>query len=298
MQKVNTSSQNEGPGTSGRIRNKGKVPEILRSIEQIAYMERIKGPERIKNPARMEGLELEICVDSLHSALEAEKGGATRIELCASLSEGGLTPSAGLMLLARKQLHIDIHVLIRPRRGDFLYTDLEFEIMKQDIKLARELGANGLVLGILKANGQVDVERTAALIELAAPLSITFHRAFDMCADPFKALEELKQLRIDRLLTSGQQETALAGSKLIHDLVKAAGDQLIIMPGGGICDDNIEELLAKTGAKAYHASARTKTASKMSFRNNALPMAAKNPLSEYENLHADKALISRIRKFI
>lgn len=240
--------------------------------------------------------EIEICVDSVESALQAQAGGATRVELCAALSEGGLTPSAGLIELTRQSLHIPVHVLIRPRRGDFLYSAHELEIMKRDIKTAKALGVEGIVLGVLQADGQVDVERTAELMALAAPLSITFHRAFDMTPDPFKALEDVIQLKVHRLLTSGQQPTALAGASLLAKLVKQASNRLIVMPGGGISEDNIRELFIRTGATAYHASARSRISSLMHFKNDGLGMAASHQLTEYENMVADADLIKRLRE--
>ena len=244
----------------------------------------------------MQKVELEICVDSLHSAQSAEAGGATRVELCAALSEGGLTPSAGLIEVTIKSLNIPVHILIRPRRGDFFYSAPEFEIMKQDIKTAKALGADGVVLGVLKADGQIDVERTATLIALAAPLSITFHRAFDMTPDPFRALEDVIQLKADRLLTSGQQNSALAGAYLIRALIKMAGSRLIIMPGGGISEESISKLISITGATAYHGSVRSRLDSEMIFRNKQLMMSGNHQLTEYESLTADADLIARIRK--
>lgn len=241
-------------------------------------------------------IEVEICVDSIHSAIAAEKAGAQRIELCSSLSEGGLTPSAGFIEITRASINIDLYVLIRPRRGDFLYSDQEFEIMKKDIEVAKMLGANGLVLGILMADGQIDIARTATLIALATPLSITFHRAFDMTPDPFKALEDLKNLKVDRLLTSGQQSTALAGMELLRKLVRQAGDHLTVMPGGGINETNINALITGTGASAYHASARTLKTSKMDYQNKDLSMSGGHQLSEYENLLTDEVVVDRILK--
>lgn len=243
----------------------------------------------------MENLEFEVCVDSVHSALAAEKGGATRVELCSALSEGGLTPSAGLMELTKKQLNIPVHVLIRPRRGDFLYSDLEFEIMKKDILLAKSLGVEGVVLGILNIDGQVDVKRTEELISLAAPLKITFHRAFDVCIAPFNALADLMRLKVDYLLTSGQKKTALEGAELIAELIKLAGKNLTVMPGGGINEANIGELLKKTGASVFHASARSNVDSRMAFQNHDLSMASNQSLSEYENLMADANRVEKIR---
>lgn len=238
--------------------------------------------------------EVEICVDSVASALQAEAGGATRIELCSSLSEGGLTPSAGLIDITKKNLHIPVHVLIRPRRGDFLYSQQELRVMEQDILQAKALGADGIVLGVLQADGQVDLLRTAELIALAAPLSITFHRAFDMTPDPFRALEDVIQLKADRLLTSGQQQTALAGVDLIAALIRQGRDRISIMPGGGINEANIQALLLKSGATAFHTSARSKVVSNMQFKHHGLAMGACQPLTEYENMVADAALISRM----
>lgn len=239
---------------------------------------------------------LEICVDAVHAAIAAEKGGAQRVELCDSLAEGGTTPSAGMIALTRRHITIGLHVLIRPRRGDFLYSDLEFEIMKHDIEVARKAGADGVVLGILKADGTIDIERTRQLMALARPLSVTFHRAFDLTPDPFRALDDLLQLGVQRLLTSGQQATALAGAPLIRELVKQAGDQLIVMPGAGINELNISELVTITGAKEYHTSARSRFDGNMIYRREHLFMASAQPLSEYEHFTADTGKIAAIRE--
>lgn len=239
---------------------------------------------------------LEICVDSIQSAIAAEEGGAQRIELCSSLSEGGITPSAGMIEAARKSISIGLHILIRPRRGDFLYSPLEFEIIKKDIEVAKKLGADGIVVGALKADGRIDSKRMKGLIELTHPLSITFHRAFDLTPDPFEALDNLLDLKVHRLLTSGQQETAYKGMELIAHLVKKAGSQLSVMPGGGINPQNIRELIEKTAATEFHASARKKIGSQMLFSRDQLPMAGNQLLSEYENLVADPEQISALHK--
>lgn len=246
----------------------------------------------------LQNLTLEICVDSVQSAISAERGGAHRLELCNSLSEGGTTPSAGMIEMVKKNTSLDLHILIRPRRGDFLYSALEFEIIKRDIKAAKDLGANGVVIGILKEDGQIDLERMQELVELSRPLSITFHRAFDLCADPFKALDDLIKLKVHRLLTSGQQPTAYQGMSLIAELVKKAHKQLIVMPGGGINLQNIQEIRQKTAALEFHTTARKKVISKMDFRRNEVPMAGVQQLSEYENLVADSDQISAMRKAI
>lgn len=239
---------------------------------------------------------LEICIDSAHAAIAAEKGGAQRVELCDNLAEGGTTPSAGMVALTRRHITIGLHVLIRPRRGDFLYTDLEFEVMKHDIEVAKNLGADGVVLGVLKADGTIDLNRTRALIELAQPLSVTFHRAFDLTPDPFQALDDLLQLGVQRLLTSGQKPSAFDGAPLIRELVKQAGEQLIVMPGAGINAQNIKEIIAVTGAKEYHTSARSKFDGGMAFRREQLFMASAQPLSEYEHYTADANKIALIRQ--
>lgn len=210
---------------------------------------------------------LEVCVDSVESAIAAQEGGAARVELCDNLIAGGTTPSAGMIELARQHLTIALHVIIRPRGGDFCYSDLEFEIMQRDIEIAKELGANGIVIGLLKPNGTVDVKRTRALIEQARPLSVTFHRAFDMTRDPFEALETLIELGVDRILTSGQEATVIEGLDLIGELIARAADRIIIMPGGGISERNIQKVLAATGAKEVHLTAFAPLESPMRFRN-------------------------------
>lgn len=241
---------------------------------------------------------LEICVDTAAAALAAAAGGAQRIELCSSLSEGGITPSAGLMEVVVQQLAIPVHVLIRPRRGDFLYSDLEFSIMKKDIALAKKLDAHGIVAGILRADGHIDLERTSELIALSRPLSFTFHRAFDLCADPLRAFDELLTLGVDRLLSSGQQASALAGAALLHELVQRANGRMVVMPGGGIHEANIRQLMEATGAAEYHASARSSSASPMLFRRQNLPMAGAQQLSEYEQLTADASRVQAMQQVL
>jgi copper homeostasis protein len=215
-----------------------------------------------------EGILFEACVDSPEAAIAAQTGGADRVELCASLLEGCLTPSAGSIQLARQHLEIGLQVMIRPRSGDFCYTDIEFEIMKLDIEVAKKMGADGVVIGILKPDGSVDKERTNVLVELARPLSTTFHRAFDMSRDPYAALEDLIDLGVDRILTSGQEYTALEGLGLITDLVQKAGDRIIIMPGAGIHEGNIAKIVKQSGVQEVHAAGLTTVESRMKFRND------------------------------
>ena len=195
---------------------------------------------------------LECCVDTVESAVNAERGGAARVELCAALELGGVTPAYGSIKLARDRIGIPLFVLIRPRGGDFHYTPLEFEIMKEDIVTARELGADGIVLGVLHEDGSIDAERTAELIETAAGASITFHRAFDSTPDPLAALETLCDLGVDRILTSGQAPRAEAGIELLGQLQQAAAGRIGILPGGGINHDNCRRIIKMTGAGEIH----------------------------------------------
>jgi len=202
---------------------------------------------------------LEICVDSVDSAIAAQEGGADRVELCANLGDGGTTPSAGLIATARRHLRIGLHVLIRPRGGDFCYSAVEFESMKSDVAFAKNLGADGVVFGILKSDHTVDVERMRSLVDLARPLSVTFHRAFDVVTEPLRALEEIIALGIDRLLTSGQAETARAGLPLIAHLAQKAAGRIRIMPGGGVNAQNLPHLINTAGVSEIHAGAAVTT---------------------------------------
>lgn len=209
----------------------------------------------------------EACVDSVESALAAQQGGADRVELCVDLLEGGVTPSSGVIFLTRQHLHIPIHVIIRPRGGDFCYSDSEFEAMRLDIEIAKQLGADGVVIGILQPDGTVGRERTVALIALARPMRVTFHRAFDMACDPFEALETLIDLGVERILTSGQAASVLDGAALIRDLVQRAGERIIIMAGAGVNEQTVVEIIQQTGVKEVHGSLRTSRESPMQFRN-------------------------------
>ena len=213
---------------------------------------------------------LEICADSVESAVNAQAGGADRIELCNSLFEGGTTPSSGAISSARDNLSIDLHVIIRPRGGDFLYTDPEYDIMRRDIEICGEYGVNGIVIGILRPDGEIDVERTAKLVDLARPMTATFHRAFDMCTDPFRGLQDVISTGASRLLTSGQKNSAVEGMDLISKLVNKSGTRIIIMPGSGINESNIEKIAVSTGATEFHLSGRETTDSGMIFRREGI----------------------------
>lgn len=240
-----------------------------------------------------ERLILEICIDSVASAKAAEEGGANRVELCDYLAGGGTTPSAGMIEIVRKNINIPLHVLIRPRRGDFLYSDLEFDIMKKDIEMCRELGADGVVIGALTREGTIDSKRILELIEHAGSLSITFHRAFDLTPNPINALDDLLGLNVHRLLTSGHQESALQGVELIRELNERAAGKLIIMPGSGVNEENVKEIITRTGVSEIHASVRSKVSGDMIFRKKYPSMSGNKRISEFEQLIAD---ISRIRK--
>lgn len=213
-------------------------------------------------------MKIEVCIDSVESALTAQEAGADRVELCQNLFEGGTTPSSGMIQQVRSRVSLGVQVIIRPRGGDFLYSDLEYEVMKDDILRAKSLGADGIVLGLLNADGTVDRDRTAALIELSRPLNITFHRAFDMTRDLFEALETLIELGVERVLTSGAEPTVWDGVDTVRELVQRAGDRIIILPGGGIHERNVEKIVAATGVKEIHASASHTISSDMNFTNN------------------------------
>jgi copper homeostasis protein len=212
-------------------------------------------------------MKLEICCYNLPSCLIAAKAGANRIELCANPADGGTTASYATIKTVKEKTGIDVFPIIRPRGGDFLYDDDEFDIMQKDILLCKSLGCEGVVIGMLQADGAIDIKRNAKLVELAYPMSVTFHRAFDRVADPFNTLQTLIQIGCERILTSGQRPTAMEGAELLQQLVNQAGEDIIIMPGAGIRASNIAELAAKTGAAEFHSSASKKINSLMQFVN-------------------------------
>lgn len=235
---------------------------------------------------------LEICANSAQSCVEAEAGGAARVELCAAIPEGGTTPSYGEIRTAQALTSsVDIHIIIRPRGGDFLYTGAEVQAMLYDIGMAGELGVHGVVFGCLTREGDVDVSLLKRLMAAAAPLSVTFHRAFDACRDPFTALEQIADCGCDRILTSGQQPDALRGIPLLSSLVKRAAGRIIIMPGCGVRPENIAEIAARTGATEFHTSARSLVFSAMEYRNENVSMG--NPLiREFEREQTDRRKVA------
>lgn len=237
---------------------------------------------------------IEICANSVYSCIEAEQGGATRVELCSGIPEGGTTPSYGTIKTVQELTSgIDINVIIRPRGGDFLYTPVEIQTMLQDIELCKQLNIYGVVFGCLTKEGDIDVALLKTLIEAAKPLSVTFHRAFDVCRDPFLALEQIIEAGCDRILTSGQQSDAVKGVPLLAKLVKQAGERIIIMPGCGVREDNIAYIEAETGAKEFHTSARSIVHSKMKYRNENVPMGSSAVSSEFETVETDRVKVAK-----
>ncbi len=215
---------------------------------------------------------VEVCVDSLESAVAAERGGAKRVELCGSLVEGGVTPSAGLIATTRQKISIGLHVMIRPRAGDFCHTSDEFEVMRRDVLMAKQLGADGVVLGILGEDANVDIERTRSLVDLAKPLQTTYHRAFDMSADLLLSLERWPKLALTEFSPPAAQPTAIEGTATLRNLVEAARGRTIIMACGGIDHQNVQDVLEKTSVREIHVGLRTPIASPMRYRNNVISM--------------------------
>lgn len=224
---------------------------------------------------------VEACVDGVPSALAAEAGGAGRLELCSGLSEGGITPSVGLIEMVRERIRLPLFVLIRPRGGDFLYDAEEFEVMRRDVTTAGLLGADGVVLGVLQSNGMVDAERTAALIEAARPLDVTFHRAFDFTQDAEAALERLIALGVDRVLTSGQAARAVDGVATIAGLVRRAAGRIGIVAGGGIRPDNVKAVVQGSGVTEVHLRGSGAVQSGMEFRRAGIALNKPQETGEY-----------------
>lgn len=215
---------------------------------------------------------LEVCAGDIDSVIAAAQGGASRVELCSALGEGGVTPSIGFIRSALQVQGIRVHVLIRPRGGDFLYTPQEVDCMVDDIVAAREAGVHGVVIGALTPDGEIDMNACRKMMEAAAGINVTFHRAFDLCRDPFKALEDIISLGCDRILTSGQAQTALEGKENLAELVKQADGRIIILAGAGVSQSNAAEILNASGTGEIHASARTSVESGMKFRHSGVSM--------------------------
>lgn len=244
----------------------------------------------------MEKITLEICAASLASCIAAEEGGADRIELCDNLLEGGTTPSYATIALAREKVKIALYPIIRPRGGDFLYDDMEFAIMQKDIALCKDLGCDGVVIGLLTADGKVDKVRTRALVELAWPMGVTFHRAFDMTDNAFQALEDIIETGCERILTSGQRNTAPEGTELIQQLVEKAAGRIAIMAGSGVRAGNVAALAAATRAQEYHTTAKDYINSRMQFRNPTVSMGGIPGVPEYGIAVTQAAQVKLIRE--
>ena len=230
---------------------------------------------------------LEICCYSLDSAIKAEEAGADRVEFCDNYSEGGTTPSYAAIKKTITNLSIPVNVIIRPRGGDFLYSENEYEIIKEDIEQIKNLNANGIVIGFLNQNGDIDLKRTEEIVKLAYPMEVTFHRAFDMCKDPMIALEQLMEIGIKRILTSGGFNTALEGINILRELVEKGNDKIIIMPGSGVNEKNLTELILQTKAAEFHSSAKMFINTKMKYFNKKISMGGVKEVDEYKSISVD-----------
>ena len=237
---------------------------------------------------------IEIATADFNTTRSAVEGGADRIELCAALTEGGTTPSYGMIQNCREAFGVELFPIIRLRGGDFFYTEEEFGVMLNDIKICKEIGCDGIVVGMLDVHGNIDIKRTGKMIDLAFPMEVTFHRAFDRCRDPFEALEQLISVGCRRILTSGQQPAAPQGIELIAELVRAADERIVIMPGSGVRKQNIRELAEKTGAVEFHSSLRGKSGSRMEFIHPSFAQSEESYHNPFIDPEEVKALINAL----
>ncbi len=240
---------------------------------------------------------LEICCDSIQSALSAQQGGADRIELCENLAQGGVTPSAGKIKLAKQLLSIPVFVLIRPRKADFLYSPKEFQIMLEDIQFAKNLGVDGIVSGVLRADGRLDSERMRQLVEASAPLPFTCHRAFDMCREPITALSELMAIGVKRVLTSGQQPDARLGKENLRKFVLHSAGGIDVLACGNLLPDNMADLFDIEGLREFHSAARCQVTSRMQFRGHT-HMGDEVLADEFRWQEVDPALVRGMKALI
>jgi copper homeostasis protein len=245
----------------------------------------------------VEQITVEVCIDSVASALAAERGGAQRVELCSDLLEGGVTPSSGLLGVVRSNVSIGVFPIIRPRPGDFCYSEQEFDTMCRDIEVARSEGADGVVVGMLKTDGHVDVERTRQLVELARPLAVTFHRAFDMSADLFRSLEDVFATGADRILTSGGEQECLQGMDTLARLVRASRGRVRIMAGGRIGISNAATIIERTGVAEIHVGLATPVTSPMFHRNPRLSLG-KAPGNEHQRTQVLEENVRKLKHAI
>ncbi len=237
---------------------------------------------------------LEVCIDSVESAIIAQEGGADRLEICSNLVIGGTTPGVSQFKQIRKACDIDLNVLIRPRFGDFLYTDAEFQMISDDIRMFRELGADGVVVGCLKADGSLDSDRMGALRKQAGPLQMTLHRAFDVCRDPAQALEDAVSLGVDTILTSGQAADCLGGKEMLKKLIRQADGRIEILVGSGVNAEVIRQLMEEIGASSFHMSGKKMIGSGMAYRNRQVHMGVPG-IGEFDIFRTDKEEIRRAR---
>ncbi len=237
----------------------------------------------------------EVVVYNIDSALRAQEGGADRLELCGNPGEGGTTPSYGMIEQVRQNISIDVYVMLRPRGGDFCYSNYEFHIMKRDLAQCQRLSVDGVVFGILKEDGTVDKERCTELIRMARPLKVTCHRAFDMTADPYQALEDCIEVGFDRILTSGQQPKALAGVELIAEVVKRADGRIAVMPGSGVNEKTVVDIVKKTSAREIHFSATVFKESVMRYRHSDIAAMGDEAGMEFKNRTVDPGRVRLIR---
>lgn len=244
---------------------------------------------------------LEISAYTIDAALAAQRGDADRVELCDGLLEGGTTPSYGTLKIAKELIEIPLVAIIRPRGGDFLYSTNEFKTMKYDVDMCRDLGIDGIAIGILNEYGDLDTSRMEILIKAAESMSVTCHRAFDMCRNPLQTMEQLIALGVDRILTSGMQPSAPQGKRFIKELIEKANNRIGIMPGAGINELNIESMATCTGATEFHSSAKLSLFSDMKFRNASVKMHAEAGKDEYsyqgvnvEKVHEMKRILNEL----
>jgi len=240
-------------------------------------------------------MKAEVVVYNIASALEANAGGADRIELCDNPGEGGTTPSAGVVEVVRQHVNLDVFVMLRPRGGDFCYTSYEFHAMKRDLLQFQKLSVDGVVFGILLPDGTIDKKRCAELIQKAKPLKVTCHRAFDMTRDPFQALEDCIEVGFDRILTSGQKPRAIDGIDLIRELIIRANGRIAIMPGSGVNENTVAEIVSKSGAQEVHFSAMANEPSKMVYMNPAIAGMGSDEGTEYLLRTVDPSRVKRIK---
>jgi copper homeostasis protein len=242
-------------------------------------------------------IKVEVCAFGLESCMVAAEAGANRIELCGGLYEGGTTPSAGLISQVKNKVNLELFVMIRPRGGDFLYSSAEIEVMKADIEMAKKLGADGIVLGILKENGEVNIKMTKELVDLAWPTKTTFHRAIDVTPNAYEAMEMIIETGCVRILTSGQQNKVTDGLQLIENLVQKAQNRIEIMPGAGVNADNAE-LLLNAGVSALHLTGKSVRDSAMKYRKNDVSMSEIEGISEFDLVYADRRKIRKVVEIV